>query len=349
MNGMQMQTSNGFRWRTSNKEQQVDGKQHLLADKDLTSSLQNQATNGQCRTVGIYLGGRSSPVPSTRCSCNQSRAAFLQKQLGQTECQERTDRGKVARKLSILRSGRIIPAAQLKLATDIFLKVPSRWILQLSKSIRSKGTMEFEAARNRIARSKDLLNQYKGTAIPAETTLERVAAAMASATTIWEVLWDVTISLEERLTKIETELASLITDHNKLVLRSMSSQLSNKLARHCVDGISSPYAARHTTLQRIKDHKKQNARLGPLLSKYPDLADGVEALNELGIPIAHPERLRVAEGSPQAVMHEVLTTLINIHFDESDMLEPVRQVMQCLEHLSSELGEPLFIDTHTKP
>eukprot|EP00798_Chlamydomonas_sp_ICE-L_P025247 gene25247-10895_t len=146
-----------------------------------------------------------------------------------------------------------------------------------------------------------------------------------------------------------TELASLITDHNKLVLRSMSSQLSNKLARHCVDGISSPYAARHTTLQRIKDHKKQNARLGPLLSKYPDLADGVEALNKLGIPIAHPERLRVAEGSPQAVMHEVLTTLINIHFDKSDMLEPVRQVMQCLEHLSSELGEPLFIDTHTKP
>ena len=238
--------------------------------------------------------------------------------------------------------------------------------------------MEFDAARNRLARSKDLLKQCKGTAIPAETarevmehfiaveqlisptttpTVEQVAAAMASATTIWEVLWDVTISLEERLTKTETELASLVTDHNKLLLRSMSSQLINKLARHCVDGISSPYAARHTTLQRIKDHKKQNARLGPLLLKYPDLAAGVEALNELGIPIAHPERLslslslslRVEEGSPRAVTHEVLTTLINSHFDKSDMLEPVRQVMLCLQYLSSELCEPLFIDTHTKP
>jgi hypothetical protein len=43
-------------------------------------------------------------------------------------------------------------------------------------------------------------------------TAEQVAAAMASATTVWEVLWDAIVWLEERLTKVETELASLITE-----------------------------------------------------------------------------------------------------------------------------------------
>lgn len=174
--------------------------------------------------------------------------------------------------------------------------------------------MEFEAARDR---TKDPLKQYRDTAIPDPTITENVVAELAS---------------------------FLVTDHDKLLLRSMGSQLSNKLARHCVDGIGSPYAARHTTLQRIKHHKRQNARLGPLLSKYPDLADAVKALSELGIPIARPERWRAAEGgSPQAVTREALARLIDLHFDESDLLEPARQVLHCLEHLSSALGEPLFI------
>ena len=243
---------------------------------------------------------------------------------------------------------------------------------------------QLQAARERIQRIKDLQQQHSGT-FPSNVRQElveqfssleflftalsqgappsptAVAAAVLDGITTQEVLWSAIVALEERLSKLEDQLQSFRIDqqelegqlqsfridHQKLVLRQVGSQLENKLARRCIPDIITPYAARHTTFNRIKSHKgRDEAYVLQLKSSFPDLEAGIEALNELAVPVAHPERMKMEPGPDVPITFGLLESLTLTHFDGSDALEPVQQVLACLKAVSEELAEPPFVDTN---
>lgn len=164
-----------------------------------------------------------------------------------------------------------------------------------------------------------------------------------------EMLWSSIVALEERLCKAEQELQDYRIDSQKL-LRSISSQLANKLARRCLYPNATPYEARHTTLKRIKKHRQTDiVYVQQLTQKYPDLEAGIDALNTLGIPIAHMSCIKDGQGVNAPATYAQLESLVNQHFVTSLELAPVRQVLACLQEVSKELAEEIFVDTITSP
>ena len=164
------------------------------------------------------------------------------------------------------------------------------------------------------------------------------------------LMWTAIVDLEGRISALELELPAVLhQDHQQLVLRQVVYQVQNKLARELIPGICTPYEARHTTFNRIVDHKKcKKERLMQLLQKYSDLKDGIEALNNQASPVAHPEKLQGSCGDV-AVTKDLLQDVLLAHFKDSDLLEPVQCVLACLVDLSEQLQEPLFVDTFTDP
>lgn len=153
-------------------------------------------------------------------------------------------------------------------------------------------------------------------------------------------------TVELRISELEKRVQQFEQDHNQLVLQQRGYQLQNKLARTVVrSAMPTPYQARHATLQRIQTHKlRDDAALRTILASYPDISDGIEALNALAIPIAHPE-LDSSRSGQEQVTQELLASLISTHFQGSDALQPVQNVLQCLVDLTQRLGEQLFVDS----
>lgn len=152
--------------------------------------------------------------------------------------------------------------------------------------------------------------------------------------------------MDQRLSELEKRVHQFEQDHNKLILRQMGYQLQNKLARTVVSSaMSTPYQARHATLQRIQTHTlRDDAALETILADYPDISAGIDVLNTLAIPIAHPELVSTRTG-PEQVTPELLQSLVSTHFQGSDALQPVQNVLQCLVALTHRLGEQLFVDS----
>ena len=198
------------------------------------------------------------------------------------------------------------------------------------------------------------------------TTEDLVAAVVTSCSTV-ETLWTAILALDDRLSIVEQELQQeratkatileelklvqsqlmdFVADHEKLVLREVSAQMANKLARRSLPGLTQPFAARYTTLVRITtDKKRDQIYLNSVFDRYPHLEAGIAALNELAIPVAHPGQMKQL-GALEDVTYDALATLAGSHFLGSHELGSVNEVLSCLLQLSVELKEDLFVNTH---
>mmetsp|Transcript_25996 Transcript_25996/g.56669 ORF Transcript_25996/g.56669 Transcript_25996/m.56669 type:complete len:237 (-) Transcript_25996:503-1213(-) len=225
-----------------------------------------------------------------------------------------------------------------------------------------------KAAHNR---TKQLLQQYNGTAIPPAmlNELQEGAAHIGALidavekdkpiSNIWfvetmgrsietaDLLWQAIIALEGRISALETAFHKFKEEHSVLLLRQMGYQLQNKIARRVLPGNPTPYDVRHETLPRLKKCKKKDEQLMQAYLENYDIENGIDALNTLGVPIAHPEQHRRADGQQELVTVEVLADLVQQHFKGSTALESVQDVLACLVQVTHR-GAAFCINSATR-
>lgn len=188
----------------------------------------------------------------------------------------------------------------------------------------------------------------RGSVHPAQLTAALASAATAQTALIASLMWchQHSSDLAQCMGGLQAALLRLKEDDMRLVLRNLSSQCTNKLARISTPSLTTPRAAKYSSLPHLDEFPDHNpAALYAMLGKFPGATSAMCEFAKDGTAVAQPAMLTLADGSCVPPTVPLLAEIIESQCGGTALLPGARTCLQLLVALSEQLHEPLFVDT----
>lgn len=178
---------------------------------------------------------------------------------------------------------------------------------------------------------------------------EAFSGAVASSQEAEALLWTAIVDLETQLAATKEEVNGLKVEFDKVLLREMAYQFENKLYRYVrqppAGRAFTPIEVRTASIARLTAVQKKGV-LRSIQRSFPNALTAVDQLKQDGSSSAHPFKIKDEETTEERdVQYDDLQKSIERVHADSFFKNDFETLLRGLQHLASQLGEPLFVRT----